>query len=179
MTPRSGKSCSGFTFYEFAICAAVAAVLTGLLLTRVLFYRERAERVAVQQLVGTLRTTLQLHASQLAATQGERGLRRLLEENPLDWLARKPDNYLGEYYSPDLEKMPTGNWVFDRRDKCLIYLLNSNKKLYLNASKLLKFKVEYAPPRRQAAGTTNMPAEVSTGVELNQLTGQHPVDTDE
>jgi general secretion pathway protein G len=176
MATGFGKKYSGFTFYEFAISAAVLAVLAGLLLTRASFYQEEAERVAVRELVGTLRRALQLRVSSL---HGQRGTRALLEENPLDWLAKKPDNYLGEFYSPELEKMPGGNWLFDRRDRCLIYLLNNHKSFYFQASNLLKFKVEFARLQGQAAQATGRPAEVPTALVLAELVDQASAETEQ
>src|SRR5689334_1829595 len=138
MATKFGKNDSGFTLFEFAVSAAVLALLAAVLLTRLQFYREEAELVAVKQVVATLRTALQVRASEVAEREGTGGLRRLREANPFDLLAHKPDNYLGEYYSPEIEKMPAGNWVFDRGDKSLIYLLSSHKTFSSDASNLLK-----------------------------------------
>jgi general secretion pathway protein G len=172
MANTFGRKYSGFTQFEFAISASVLALLAAVLLSRLFFYQEQAEMVAVKQLVATMRTALQVRASDVASRTGEGGLRRLLEENPLDLLEHKPDNYLGEYYSPDLEKIPSGNWVFDRRDKCLIYLLRSHKSFSSNASNLLKFKVEFAQLRAQAAAYKKRPGEVSRAVVLDQVNDQ-------
>jgi general secretion pathway protein G len=168
MENRFGKNYLGFTFFEFAISAAVLGLLAGLLLSRLLYYQEQAELVAVKQVVAMLRTALQVRVSEVAGRDGERGLRRLHEQNPFDLLAHAPDNYLGEYYSPELEKMPHGNWVFDRRDKCLIYLLSGYKSFSFDASNLLKFKVEFA--ESQAAGQKKRPGEVSRALVLDQVT---------
>jgi general secretion pathway protein G len=175
MASAGGNKHAGFTLYEFAVSGAVLAVLAGLLLSRAAVYQEEAERVAVQELVGTLRRALQLHASGLRDHQ--RATRQLLEDNPLDWLARKPDNYLGEFYSPDLEKMPHGNWLFDRRDKCLVYLLDNHKSFYFRASKLLKFKVEFARLQGQAAQATSRTREVYGALILAEV-GQASAETE-
>lgn len=163
---------AGFTLFEFAVAATVLAVLAGVLLMRIAFYQQESERVAVQQVVATLRTALALRAAAVSPKGDRAAMLRLTEENPLDWLERKPANYLGEYYSPELKQMPHGNWVFDRRDKCLIYLLNSPKSFSSEASKFLKFKVEYTELGRRAAGERLGPTEVSQGVALIQLTGE-------
>jgi general secretion pathway protein G len=172
MATRFGKNYSGFTLFEFAISASVLALLAAVLLSRLLYYQEQAELVAVKHVVATVRTALHVRASDVASREGQRGLQRLLEDNPFNLLANKPDNYLGEYYSPDVKKMPSGNWVFDRRDKCLIYLLSGHKTFSTEASNLLKFKVEFAELQTEVAKYTKRPAEVSRALVLDQVNDQ-------
>lgn len=169
MRAQFGKTARGFTLYEFAISAGLIGALVGTLLLHTLFYQDEAELVAVRQVVSNIRVALALHANRAVAKGGQHALRYILEENPLDWLVEKPKNYLGEYYSPELKKIPTGNWLFDRRDKCLIYVLSGHKSFSDNASDLLKFKVEFAKlpvesMRKNGAG------EVTTGLMLTQVT---------
>jgi general secretion pathway protein G len=171
MAIRPQKNGCGFTLFEFAVSVIILGVLAGTLLSRSALYQGEAERVAARQLVATLRAALQVRASEVRRQVGDSGLQMLLEENPFDWLIKKPENYLGEYYSPELEKMPTGNWLFDRRDKMLIYLVASQKSFSSDASNLLKFKVEFAHMPQQA-GLTNGPAEVSKGVDLHQISDE-------
>jgi type II secretory pathway pseudopilin PulG len=169
----------GFTLYEFAIVAGVLGALVGVLLLRTQFYQDEAEQVAVRQVVSSLRIALTLRAAEVGAKEGQRGLLRLVEENPLDWLAEKPRNYFGEYYSPELKEIPAGNWVFDRRDKCLIYLLKDHKSSSLSASNLLKFKVEFAQLPKENGKSRNRPAEATTGVVLSQVNGLAFAPTDQ
>lgn len=170
---------SGFTLYEFAVAAGVLAALVGLLLVRTLYYQDEAEQAAVRQVVSSLRIALALRANEVETKEGRRGLRRLLEENPLDWLAEKPRNYLGEYYSPELKEIPSGNWVFDRRDKCLIYLLSDHKSFSPSASNLLKFKVEFAQLPFANGKARNRPAEVANSVVLLEVNERVPAPTDQ
>jgi general secretion pathway protein G len=160
--------------------AGVLAALVGLLLLRTLFYQDEAEQASVRQVVASLRIALTLRANEVGAKEGKRGLKRLLEENPLDWLAEKPRNYFGEYYSPELKEIPMGNWVFDRRDKCLIYLLSDHKSFSSSASNLLKFKVEFTQLPQENGKSENRPAEVtSNSVVLSQIIEPAPVSTDQ
>jgi general secretion pathway protein G len=170
---------SGFTLYEFAVAAGVLAALVGLLLVRTLFYQDEAEQAAVRQVVSNLRLALTLRVNELSGQEGKRGLKLLLEENPLDWLAEKPRNYLGEYYSPELKEIPPGNWVFDRRDKCLIYLLSDHKSFSSGASNLLKFKVEFAQLPFVNGKSRNRPAEAASSVVLSQVNEQVPAQADQ
>jgi type II secretory pathway pseudopilin PulG len=175
----ASKPCStGFSLYEFAVVAGVLGALTGILLLRTSFYQDEAERVAVQQVASSLRIALALRANEAGAREGQRGLQRLQDENPFDWLAHKPGNYLGEFYSPEFEKIPPGNWLFDRRDKCLLYLSRSVKKFSFNASMLTKLKVKFAPSIIEKNGSASRPAPPDVGMLLTVVDDEVPVPKD-
>lgn len=131
----------GFTLAELAVAMAVFAVLVGVLLTRVAYYQERAEEVAVRQTVEILRTALRLKVSQLYVTNRLQDVAALADDNPIDWLKDKPGNYIGEYFSPEIKDIPAGNWYFDRRDKTLVYLFNGGNSLHTTALHMIKLKV--------------------------------------
>ncbi|CAN7427844.1 hypothetical protein [Massilia sp. LjRoot122] len=131
----------GATRFEFAVCAIVTALLAGVLLGRLLEWRAQSERTAAYHVVGALRTAMAARAAQSGAAGGQEALVALLQENPMTWLARKPANYLGEYYSPDLATLRRGAWFFDRTDRTVNYLLSSDT-FSSGTSNLLKFKVE-------------------------------------
>lgn len=129
----------GASSFEFAVCAAMAAVLAGVLLLRLLDVRAESERTAAHQVAAAVRTALAVRAARVADAAE---LARLAEENPMQWLGRLPPNYLGEYYAPDLKSLSKGSWFFDRTDKSINYLF-SRDTFSRGTSNLLKFKVEF------------------------------------
>jgi type II secretory pathway pseudopilin PulG len=175
MPTLPAKKCCGFTLLEFAVAAGLLGLLVAALLSRLLFYQEQAERVAAEQLVGTLRTALQVRAAQVGAAGGEGALQALAEQNPISWLSGKPQNYLGEYYSPDLEELPRGNWFFDRTDKSLVYLHNGHKSFSFETSTFLKFKVKLL--RLPNPTGLNGRTKVTKGLVLDQVSDRAAVKT--
>lgn len=135
---------SGFTLIELAVVVCIVAVLAATLLNRVLFYQEQAEKAAAEQLLGTLRSALHLQIADRLLKGGDTEVARLIEQNPMDWLAEKPKNYVGEYYNPEPGLIESGNWYFDLRDKSLVYLVKSNAHLQTAPGELnkLRFKVK-------------------------------------
>lgn len=132
----------GFSLFEFAVVVAVFALLVGIGANRLNAYQQRLESVAAEQLIASLRAALQLKVAHLAALQRRNELLTIADENPLGWLSEAPKNYLGEYYSPDNEKLTTESWYFDRSNRTLVYLLNHKNSFAFHSSILLKFKVE-------------------------------------
>jgi general secretion pathway protein G len=117
----------GFTLLELAGVAALCSLLAGVLLDRLQAYAGESDCVAEKQLVGTLRTALALRSAQAAAKGGQGALLSVAHEYPVDWLAKRPENYLGEYFSPDEAQLSKGNWYFDKADRTLVYLLAASK----------------------------------------------------
>jgi type II secretory pathway pseudopilin PulG len=132
----------GYSLFEFGVAAAIVAILVGIVANRLNMYQQQLESVAAEQLISTLRVALQLRVSQLYAAQRNKELLTIADENPIGWLSAAPENYLGEYYSPDNKKFTPGSWYFDRREKTLVYLLIHQNSFAFRSSILLKFKVE-------------------------------------
>jgi general secretion pathway protein G len=133
----------GFTLLGFALVVLLSSILSAVALNRFDYYREQAEIAAARQVVASLRTSLQVRTAQLVSTGREQELRKLAAGNPIDLLQWKPENYLGEYYAPDPEQIGQAGWVFDPRDRSLVYLPRNTKSFSFSASRLLKFKVEF------------------------------------
>lgn len=168
---RRSRACryrsDGFTLFELAVVVAVTSILIIVLMSRVMFYRNEAERLAFQQTVTALRaeTSMQAYSRLIANQSGE--VAALAGMNPINWLAQKPPNYLGEFYSPDPKKLAKGNWFFDRSNGILVYLLNKSNTFDVEGSELLKFKVSLSQGSKKAtagAGLEFIP--VQTGKEM-------------
>jgi general secretion pathway protein G len=175
MTTRERRHQAGFTRLEFGIAAAVFGLLVAAFVERVFFYNEQVELVAVQQLTGTLRTALQVRATQQLASGSQAGVAALEQENPMAWLSEKPVNYLGEFYSPNLEELPHGNWLFDRTDHSLVYLPDYHKSFSFETSKFLKFKVKFIRLPDPFGG--NGRSKATQGVTLDQVADEAAVKT--
>jgi type II secretory pathway pseudopilin PulG len=172
-----GRRCCGFTLAECAVAAGLLGIFVALLVGRVQGYHHEAERVAAEQLVGTLRTALQVRATRAVIERGEHGLAALLDQNPLDWLSQKPSNYLGEYYAPDMEELPSGNWFFDRADKSLVYLMGNTKTFTSQTSNFLKFKVKLF--RLPSTDRNGRPSTTNSGLVFDQVFDRNAVNNDE
>ena len=133
---------SGATRLELAVATILAALLAGVLLNCVISYQGASERVAAKQLIGSLRTALAVRSAKVISTTGEAGLLALAHQNPVSWLQRTPENYLGEYYSPENKSLPRGNWYFDRSAHTLVYLPSGHKSFSSGIQKVLIFKVK-------------------------------------
>ena len=131
----------GFTLFELAVVAAVFAILVTVFLSRVSDYQRQAQQVAVAQMLGALRTSLRVQVLHLYLADRRERIPELANQNPFDWLADKPANYLGEFFQPDLDKLPAGNWLYDKKEQKVIYLLNHGNIFPGARVDVVKFKV--------------------------------------
>ncbi|MCC7681924.1 type II secretion system protein [Janthinobacterium sp. FW305-128] len=131
----------GFTLFELAVVASVFAILVGVFLNRAGYYQQQAQQLAMAQTLGALRTGLRVQVLQLYLADGRARIPALARQNPFDWLADKPANYLGEFDAPVLDELPGGNWLYDRKEQKIIYLFSNGNIFPGSELDAVKFKV--------------------------------------
>ena len=108
---------------ETALYAVIVGVLAALLLHRLLELSAVAEKSAMEATLARLQFALYARAAK-AVLSGKPG-------TSLDWQNRNPvvlahaelPNYLGEFDHPDLTTLDSGNWLYDRSQHELVYLV--------------------------------------------------------
>ncbi len=158
----------GYSLMEFGVAVAVLGVIITVLLQRITAYQDGAELAARDQVLGSLRSALHLRVAGLVA-QGRAGeIAQLANQNPMDHLAEKPRNYLGEYYAPEAAELAPGSWYFDRTTRVLVYMLKSHTLSVQKNSDLTKYKVVFSGlPKKNAKPPA--PQDASEGVVLDQV----------
>jgi hypothetical protein len=154
---------------EIAVVAIVMSILAGFLLQRLVSYQAQAELAAVERVAAIIRTALTLESAQLRVRGKGDQVALLADRNPMELLMEKRENYLGEFFSPDLRTLEKGNWLYDRKDKSLVYLLNNGKTFPTGMPNLLKFKVKLIRPEQLTVGTLQQ--NIVTNVSLIQVDG--------
>ena len=123
LDPRSSRrSSKGFTLIELIVAITIIVFLMGMLLTRIWFYQEQAEKAAMEQVAGALQTALVMQYGHMLVNNREADVKNLVNENPVRWLMQKPRNYSGEYFGMTPDTIPPGNWAFDLKTRELIYV---------------------------------------------------------
>lgn len=121
---RKGIAEAGFTLFELMVVISIIAILAGVFLSRVRYTMELAEKTAMEQTVGAIRSALHLQMAALITENRMDEIPHLAEQNPMDWLAEKPKGYAGEFFDPKIGEIPNGSWYYDLKDGCLVYLVN-------------------------------------------------------
>lgn len=111
----------GFSLLEMVIVVCAIALLALLAIDRLWAMRVDAERVAMEQVAGSLRSALGIKVANHLAKGDMSGLRALEGSNPMDRLSELPQNYLGALADPDPASVAAGSWYFDLASRTLVY----------------------------------------------------------
>jgi len=142
----------GFSAFEFVIAIIIISVLAAVLLNRLGYYQEMAEKAAMESTLRIVKTGLQVHLAELIVTNRQSEAARLETEDPMLWLDDKPPNYAGSYRTPP----DTGTWYFDASEHQLVYVVNTGNRLELDSdtgAKQVRFRARLLKDRLQLYGT--------------------------
>jgi prepilin-type N-terminal cleavage/methylation domain-containing protein len=151
----------GFSLFELIIAIIVASVLATVLLNRLAFYQELAEKAAMESTLRTIKTGLQIRLAELIVTNRQGLATEIETEDPVRWLDDKPPNYRGAYRAP----AEPGSWYFDTTERQLVYMVRTGDRLILatgEGAKQLRFRAKLLKsPVKVAGGTVEGVAGVS------------------
>lgn len=159
------KKQTGSTLLELAVAGSVIGILVAVFLNQVLRYQELAEKTVMETTVINMRTGLHWRMAELMLQDRMRDLGAVAQENPINWLAAPPPNYLGTLAGPAPDTVPPGSWYYDTESRQLVYRPDRSRHLQPGpgGEKLIRFRVtattrpgeKGAPP--QVEGVTLSP----------------------
>lgn len=141
---RTGIRQRGFTLYELVIAILVISVLAAVLLTRLQYYQQYAEKTAMEVTVRNMRNGLRQQVADLMMQDKMDEAGKLLQQNPIAWLDKPPPNYLGELTAPLEDTLPSASWYFDLSSRELVYVPGSHLLFFdhvANAEKPVRYRV--------------------------------------
>lgn len=121
---RAFERIRGFSLLELVVSLTLVAVLVGVFLDRALYYREQAEKSAMEQVALDVRSSVNLRVAELALDNRYAEIAALPAQNPMDLLASKPPNYLGVLEGRGAPGAGPGNWYFDKKLKEVVYCVD-------------------------------------------------------
>jgi len=133
----------GFTLFELVVVIVIISILGLFAIDRIFALRAAAERAAVKQLVGTIKSALGLEVARLALNGNMAGVAKLNKTNPILLLSQAPENYINKL-SDDSHTTRTGIWHFDKKQKALIYNVTyaENFKTTLHGTPRIRYQIK-------------------------------------
>lgn len=106
---------------ELLVASILISIFAAVLLNRLSFYQEAAEKANVEYTISALKSALRVQmATMLIAGRG-RDFELLEQQNPLDWLEEKPGDYRLSRESGSINGKRAGFWSYDPATRILTY----------------------------------------------------------
>ncbi len=161
----------GFSLLELVVVTVIIALLVVIAISRLLAIQVDAERVAMETVVGTLRSAIGMKVAQHIVQDDVSGLQSLVGSNPMDRLAELPKNYLGSLDGVDPARLEDGNWYFDNNDRALVYLVRN--KAYFSGGRAgppsARFAIELVFADKNRNGVFDGGVDEIEGLRLSAL----------
>jgi hypothetical protein len=103
----------GLSLLEFSFVATVLSLIAGSLLTTLFYYEELAEAAVMQLTVQNMRSGLRYQIANRLVSGRTSEMGQLLTQNPVEWIEKPPDGYVGGIRTTDIESMSKGSWFYE------------------------------------------------------------------
>lgn len=108
---------------EVLVATVVIGIVATMLLSRLAYYQEMAEKANMEMTVAAVKSALRMRLAGMMLEGRAQEYPRLAEQNPMDWLEERPANYRGELPNAASLSELEGNWYFDRSARRLVYFV--------------------------------------------------------
>lgn len=162
----------GFSLLELAGAFTLVAIVAAVLLDRLMYYEELAEKARMEATISTLKSALRVRMATMMIEGRAHEYRLLAGQNPIDWLDRMPDDYRGAV--ADIAGMPAGAWYFDHADRTLVYLVRNGRYFQPDSEGLKRVRLNVVSvSNRPGTGLSSGMVEPSDTVAIRLLEPYH------
>ncbi len=165
------KKQRGFSLLELVLVVAIISLLFVVAVDKLLILKVEAERTAMAQILGSLRSAMGIQVASHISKNKVDELIELTDSNPMDWLAEKPENYIGVLDEPDPADIKIRTWYFDSYNKYLVYRVSSSGyfKSSLKGVKRARFRVNLDYTDVDGDGEFNQEIDKIHGLTLKNV----------
>lgn len=103
----------------------VFGIIAGVLLDRLRFYQEAAEKADMEFAIRAIKSELRIRMASMLIQGHAHEYASLVGKNPVEWMIQKPANYLGSLRRGEMPRAIPGNWYFDEEMHSLVYLVRT------------------------------------------------------
>ena len=162
---------NGFSFLELVLVIAIIGLLFTVAVDKLLILKVEAERTAMAQILGSLRSAMSIQVASHISKDTMDELVKSTDSNPMDWLAEKPENYIGVLDEPDPADIKIRTWYFDSYNKHLVYRVSSGTyfKSSLKGAKRARFRVNLDYTDVDGDGEFNQVIDEIHGLTLKSI----------
>jgi general secretion pathway protein G len=149
------KKLRGFSLLELTVTVTVISIVALTLLNRLSYYQEMAEKADMEYTISALKSALRMRMAKLMIEGRAQEFRALAEQNPMDWLEKKPANYLTLEVPHDPRFSLEGTWYFDSTARVLTYIPKHNEYFQPDRSGQKRVRLHLVYLRNEAVGSSD------------------------
>lgn len=166
--PNAAKNAKGFTLIELIVVVSIVAISATVALDKLFWYQGQAEKASMDSTANMIKSGLWMSGASLMMANRGNEIPKLAEQNPINLLEQKPDNYLGELNGSKTEEMKAGNWFYDTSKKQVVYIVSQRRNFTPTITddytvrygvKIIQSEIEITPGKKipYIAGVTLVP----------------------
>jgi hypothetical protein len=138
--------------FDVVFSLALVVALMAVLLERLLYYEEYAEKAMVEVAVTSMRAGLHVRRAEAVVARALGQEVGMPETNPVRWLGVVPPNYAGEFDGPAPPGAGDGIWFYDRLSRELVYRPSLQRHFLPDAAGRREVRVRFV--RREPSPAT-------------------------
>ena len=115
------RAARGFSALELLFVVLIVGTLMVVLLERVAYYQEFAEKDAMERVAGEIRWALRIRAAELMLANRSEEMGRLETANPLEALELRVPDFAGVGNNAGEASVAPGHWYYNRESRELAY----------------------------------------------------------
>ncbi len=138
--------------FEVMLPLVLVVALMAVLLERLLYYEEYAEKTMVELTVTSMRAGLHVRRAEAVVARALGQEIAMPETNPVRWLGVVPPNYAGEFDGPAPAGAGDGIWFYDRLARELVYRPSLQRHFLPDAEGRREVRVRFV--RREPSAAT-------------------------
>ena len=127
---------------EVLIATTVIGIFAAILLNRLAYYQERAEKANMELVISSVKSALRMRLANMMIRGHATRYGDLADDNPMDWLEQVPGNYRGHLAPSWRQEELQGNWFFDPASRTLVYWVKHGEHFRPDSSNQKKVRIE-------------------------------------
>lgn len=150
---------------EVLAVTVFVGIMAAILLNRVAYYQEAAEKAHMELTISSVRSALRMRMATMMIEGRAAQFSSLAQDNPIDWLEQKPANYSGVLSADRVHESLAGKWVFDPATRTLVYWVEHGEHFQADSAGERKVRLQIVLMKEPPAAE-NSQASLATGARL-------------
>lgn len=131
--------------FELGICLIIIAILFYFAVERISELSVYTEQTGIKILIRNMQSNLDLYKSEKMISGTLDDMAEMVNSNPVGTIFPPPENYRGEFQSPDPLQFSPGDWYYDMGNKHVVYHVIHSDRFISSAPAPARIRLRLEP----------------------------------